>query len=247
MNGNARRAITADRTVAEVTHQHPGTLAVMQRMGIDHCCEAELTLAEAAASAGASLDDLLVALRRAAGETERPSALAEVPESRQVHIDVREEIRGKREPFARIMATVTALAPDQILVLRAPFEPIPLYEVLGKRGLAHWTERQDVDDWRVWFYRGADEPAADQRERSGTSSRSGCRVLDVRGLEPPGPMVRVLEALEDLAPGQKIEVLHERRPMFLYPQLEARGFAHETDEPEQGVVRIVIRRGAAAG
>jgi hypothetical protein len=30
--------------------------------------------------------------------------------------------------------------------------------------------------------------------------------------------------------------------MFLYPQLDARGFLHETDEPEPGLVRIVIRR-----
>jgi hypothetical protein len=37
-------------------------------------------------------------------------------------------------------------------------------------------------------------------------------------------------------------VRHDRRPIFLYPQLEERGFAHVTDEPEPGLVRIVIRR-----
>ena len=30
--------------------------------------------------------------------------------------------------------------------------------------------------------------------------------------------------------------------MFLYPQLDERGFVHETDEPEPGLVRIRIRR-----
>jgi hypothetical protein len=35
--------------------------------------------------------------------------------------------------------------------------------------------------------------------------------------------------------------------MFLYPQLDERGFAHETDEREPGVVRIVIGRKAGAG
>jgi hypothetical protein len=40
-------------------------------------------------------------------------------------------------------------------------------------------------------------------------------------------------------------VVHERRPLFLYPQLEDRGFVHETDEPEPDVVRIRIRRAAA--
>jgi len=55
----------------------------------------------------------------------------------------------------------------------------------------------------------------------------------------------VLEAIDRLAPGGELEVRHERRPMFLYPQLDERGFAYETDEPEPGLVRIVIRRGAA--
>ena len=39
-------------------------------------------------------------------------------------------------------------------------------------------------------------------------------------------------------------VLHERRPVFLYPQLDERGFTHRTEEPEPGVVRIVIQRPA---
>ena len=55
-------------------------------------------------------------------------------------------------------------------------------------------------------------------------------------------MVRMLEEIEALAPVTALEVLHDRRPMFLYPQLEDRGFVHETDEPEPGLVRIVIRR-----
>jgi hypothetical protein len=33
--------------------------------------------------------------------------------------------------------------------------------------------------------------------------------------------------------------------MFLYPQLDERGFTHETDESQPGLVRILIRRGAA--
>ena len=68
--------------------------------------------------------------------------------------------------------------------------------------------------------------------------------LDVRGLEPPEPMVRVLLALDSLAPDEALEVLHDRRPLFLYPQLDDRGFRHETLEVEPGLIRIVIRRAA---
>ena len=174
-----------------------------------------------------------------------PAALAAWPASRQVHLDVREDIRRGQEPFARIMAAVKALAPDEALVLRAPFEPVPLYGVLGKRGLAHWTGRQAPDDWSVWFYRAA---AGDPDAPTGAPAPEGAATvtIDVRGLEPPQPMVRILEAVERLQAGDTLEVLHERRPMFLYPQLDERGLLHETDEPGPGLVRIVIRPGGAA-
>lgn len=174
------------------------------------------------------------------GEGAKPRALADVPEARQVYLDVREDIRRGQEPFARIMAAVKALGPDHVLVLRVPFEPIPLYDVLGKRGLAHWTERRAPDDWSVCFYRDATSRAESTPAPATTGSRR--IVLDVRGLEPPQPMVRVLEEMDRLGPGAVLEVHHDRRPMFLYPQLDERGFAHETDEPEPGLVRILIRK-----
>lgn len=168
----------------------------------------------------------------------RPAALAAIPPARHMHLDVRPTIDRGEEPFAAIMAAVAGLGPDQALVLRAPFEPVPLYAVLGKRGFAHWTERHAGDDWSVWFYRGPSTPAPAPR-----AAEVGA-TLDVRGLEPPQPMVAVLGRLERLAPGATLTVIHERRPTFLYPQLDERGFTHETDEPEPGVVRIVIRRAA---
>jgi uncharacterized protein (DUF2249 family) len=178
------------------------------------------------------------------------------PESARVRLDVREDIRKGREPFARIMAAVDALPADGVLVLRAPFEPVPLYRVLGRRGFAHWAECLGPDDWSVWFFRsepgaampGRGGPETADPEPAGTASTPpGASVrLDVRGLEPPLPMVRVLEAIETLAPGGRLEVWHDRRPLFLYPQLEARGCRHATDEPEPGLVRIVIWPGAAS-
>lgn len=160
----------------------------------------------------------------------------------QVHLDVREDIRQGHEPLARIMAAVKALAHDEALVLRAPFEPIPLYDVLGRRGFAYRAERRASDDWSVTFYRAtarrpepAPVPATPARRRT---------VLDVRGLEPPQPMLRVLQEIDHLGPSAELEVHHDRRPVFLYPQLDERGFVHETDEPEPGLVRVLIRREA---
>ena len=71
-------------------------------------------------------------------------------------------------------------------------------------------------------------------------------ALDVRGLEPPQPMVRILARLDTMAADETLEVVHDRHPIFLYPQLDARGFAYETDEEAPGRVRIRIRRKQAA-
>ena len=60
-------------------------------------------------------------------------------------------------------------------------------------------------------------------------------------------MMRVLERLDTLAGDDQLEVIHDRRPLFLYPQLDERGFVHETDEPEAGVVRIRIRKRPGPG
>ena len=231
------RAISPETTVAEATHRSPHALAVFERMGVNHCCNAHLTLAQAAATAGLDVAELIVALADAALVPDaKPPMLADVPPWRVVALDVRPEIAFGLEPFTRIMAAVRALAAGEVVLIRAPFEPTPLYDVLGRRGFAHWTERHAADDWSVWFYRGADAvPPARSREASAAP------MLDVRGLEPPQPMVRILERLSTLGAGEELVVLHDRRPLFLYPQLDERNFAHETEELPLGLIRIRIR------
>jgi iron-sulfur cluster repair protein YtfE (RIC family) len=49
-------------TVGDLVRRNPEALQILQAMGINHCCGAHLTLAEAAASAGVPLDALLGAL-----------------------------------------------------------------------------------------------------------------------------------------------------------------------------------------
>ena len=224
-----------------------------------------VTVGQAARIAGVPAETLLARLRAALGEppgaepptaaaaplpppSAPPAVLADLPGSRQVHLDVRADIAGWREPLARIMAAVKTLPDDATLVLRAPFEPVPLYDLLGRRGFAHWTECRARDDWRVWFYRC--RPADGLRPTGaavGGAGAAGHVRLDVRGLEPPAPMVRILDQLERLEPGQVLEVLHDRRPIFLYPQLDDRRFGHETAEEAPGLVRITIRRGPPDG
>jgi len=68
-------------------------------------------------------------------------------------VDVREDIAAGREPFARIMAAVQALAADEDLELVAPFEPKPLYDAMAERGFTQETVEEPEGVWRVTFRR----------------------------------------------------------------------------------------------
>lgn len=176
----------------------------------------------------------------------RPEALNHVAADRVVTLDVRDELRAGREPFSLIMDAVRAVPPGGALALRAIFEPVPLYEVLGRRGFQHWTERHSDDDWTVWFYPApADEAVeADAGEEGLANVDVGgdVVVLDVRGLEPPEPMMKTLAALEALPAGAVLVQLNARPPQFLLPILEERGFTYEIRQQEPDLVRIFIRR-----
>ena len=82
---------------------------------------------------------------------------------------------------------------------------------------------------------------------SGPTSRActGIPVIEVdaRGLEPPQPLVKILEALAALPEGARLRARTDRRPMHLYAQLEERGFLGEGEEQPDGSFITHVRRG----
>jgi uncharacterized protein (DUF2249 family) len=170
-----------------------------------------------------------------------------------VTLDVREDIQRGREPFSRIMQTVGALKANEDLLLIAPFEPKPLYGVLAQQGFAHETKPAASGDWEVLFTR---QPKKAANPAPGTASEGTARPgsptvctgtpeveVDARGLEPPQPLVTILEALATLPAGARLRALTDRRPMHLYSQLEARGFTGESQAlPDGSFVTYVSRR-----
>ena len=51
--------------------------------------------------------------------------------------------------------------------------------------------------------------------------------FDTRGLEPPEPLLRILNMLETLGAGQRLIAHIDREPLLLYPELVERGWAYE--------------------
>lgn len=168
-----------------------------------------------------------------------------------VLLDVRDDIRSGREPFSRIMNAVAALRSGQQLLLLAPFEPVPMVHMLKNQGFRHTARATDTGDWEVLFVR---DRAAEGNPPASTGAPPPAGVtplptasvsleVDARGLEPPMPMVKILEALATLPGAAELRARTDRRPIHLYAQLEERGFSARTEEqPDGSFVTSITRR-----
>ena len=159
--------------------------------------------------------------------TEMPVEIVSVGVEGITDLDVRDDLRNGREPFSRIMEAQQLVPAGGVLRLRATFEPVPLYHALKRSGFSHWTQRLADDDWEVWFYRG---------------DFARTVKIDVRGLEPPEPMQRTLEMLEQIDPDTSLVQVNSRVPQMLLPFLEDRGFEYVLISEDAGTVTGLIRR-----
>ncbi|HWO89012.1 MAG TPA: DUF542 domain-containing protein [Gemmatimonadales bacterium] len=74
-------------------------------------------------------------------------------EATELALDVRPILAEGGEPFADIMAAADRVAPGGVLVITAPFEPVPLYGVMSKRGFGHRTTAVGAAEFVVRFTR----------------------------------------------------------------------------------------------
>ena len=66
--------------------------------------------------------------------------------------------------------------------------------------------------------------------------------IDVRNLEMPQPMHKILEALEVLPEGKALFVHHKKIPVFLLPELADRKFEYRLNEKGEGNIEMIIFR-----
>jgi len=68
-----------------------------------------------------------------------------------VELDVREDLRLKKEPFDKIMGTVKELEEGQGFILHTPFNPVPLHKVLKRRGFDNQAEKIEKRHWKTIY------------------------------------------------------------------------------------------------
>lgn len=169
-----------------------------------------------------------------------PAPLARAGVTALRDLDVRPILAKYGDPFHLILKTVSELGPTEALHLVVGFEPVPLYSVLGAVGFAsHTDEANGV--FHVYFFRDPKAPAAPPALAGGARVPLQPPVdLDVRGLEPPQPLLAIFEKLAEIGPGALLRVRHHREPVLLYDKLALRGYAVRAEREPGGdyIIRI---------
>jgi uncharacterized protein (DUF2249 family) len=74
--------------------------------------------------------------------------------SRARVVDARPTLAAGAEPFGEIMRAAGQVTPGEVLVVLAPFDPVPLQGVLGAQGFSYDSEPIGDGDFRVVFRLG---------------------------------------------------------------------------------------------
>lgn len=130
-------------------------LSKFYRVLVNEEVAGRLTLGDAAAILGIAADDLARLARGEDVETLRhdpaPRDRLEVLDVEDVAVlDTRPIFERGFEPLPAILDAVEALAPDQGLLVQAPFHPVPLRRFLARRGYAS-VARERGGAWEIIF------------------------------------------------------------------------------------------------
>lgn len=163
-----------------------------------------------------------------------------------VDLDVRAEVDSGSDPFKTIMTSVSSLKEGDVLHLINGFEPVPLYTVMKMKGYDHSTENKS-GVWHMYFYKESSATVAEtpvgRQGYAGTAEGKTVEV-DVRGLEPPEPMVKILETLPQIGKGDLLLVHHHREPLMLYDKLEHLGYEASAEKITEGYYKVRITKKA---
>lgn len=181
----------------------------------------------------------------------KPEVLLNLGPDQLVQLDVRPVLSGGTDPFQLIMGKINELQEGQALEIINTFTPAPLITVLKRQGYSAYTEMVNDQLVHTFFYKdrlatapvvSANESIRSHWDEVNAQYADNLVFADVRGLDMPEPMIRILEALESLPEGKALFVYHKKLPVFLLPELVERKFDYRVNEIAPGEVHLLIFR-----
>lgn len=177
-----------------------------------------------------------------------PDFLKNISSSQIIALDVRPIIDEGKDPLSIIIAKVKEVPKGGILKITNSFEPTPLLSLLAKQGFEHFVEKINERQVDTYFYKKENKQTAiPETEDDGEDWESYLKkyenrieYIDVKSLEMPGPMMKILSSLETLPSDFGLYVYHKRIPVFLLPELREKGFDYRIHEIADGNVHLFI-------
>ncbi|HLL14553.1 MAG TPA: DUF2249 domain-containing protein [Pyrinomonadaceae bacterium] len=132
------------------------------RIGRIPLTEALYVLNLAAGEDETALTQELIALNpecfncRESNPTLKPREILRLQDTdRLVHlVDVMPQAERAEDPQPAILRELNALrSAEEVLLVRHPFDPIPLRDLLERRGYASWAEERRPHEWYIYFFR----------------------------------------------------------------------------------------------
>ncbi len=167
-----------------------------------------------------------------------------------IEMDVRPVLASGVDPFEAIMAKLKTMNDDETLMIINTFEPIPLLNILKKKGYVYETERPENGVVHTYLEKAENEVEEQKQEKESFNEADFEQMaqrfagkmeeIDVRDLEMPMPMVTILEAIEKIEPGHALFVHHKKLPQYLIPELEDRGFKWVSQEIDDSNIKLII-------
>ncbi|MBX8783494.1 DUF2249 domain-containing protein [Ochrobactrum sp. GRS2] len=170
-----------------------------------------------------------------------------------VELDVRPVLREGGEPFPLIMQTVSGLQEGQSLRLLATFRPVPLFQVMERKGFSCAAREITGGDWEVIFSPAISEATAEEIKPVSLSARTvvpeiwpdPMHYLDYSLPDQKIVTDEILHLLGSIEEGAVVFVLFSAEPRFLLSELENAGHQWVGNFDASGeAYRMMIRSGA---
>lgn len=164
-------------------------------------------------------------------------------------LDVRGILKQNIDPFNVIMDSLEKLPDGYTLNIINTFEPIPLINILSKKGYTHQTIYKDKQLVHTYFKKQINTSETFDINQNKinkesaeilTKYKANIKKIDVRDLEMPLPMSTILNELLLLPDNYLLFVHHKKVPKFLFPELAERGYKWHIEEIKEDDVKLYI-------
>lgn len=180
----------------------------------------------------------------------KPMNVPSVTNSKNKHVlDVRDLLKNNKDPFNLIMRELKSLPDEHTLILINSFEPVPLIDMLTKKGYDCQSIQINEFIYHTYINKRKTSLIVEELPFKETYSKMNeilikfqlsTKEIDVRHLEMPLPLTTILHELSSLPDDHLLYIHHKKIPQFLLPQLAELDYKWVIHETEAREIKLLI-------